>query len=269
MSLYGEAVYGVDSYEAEGDPDPATVQFTGGHMIKIERFFQIMFADPNISNEELRDYTEDHLAKLISHNASGPYAGQFAAMIAETQPKFDAFVASISTEDSAGATREGQTLTKDAALKAFIELVRKREPRIEGIFGKPSAAYEEFFPQGLNEYGKPTQAQAVVLMDRMVAKATKYVADVGQPMVDEFTAARTAFTTARTAQVTQKGEVGEAAAQRRLARAAVELQDQKNLLTIALMFLGQPERAKDFFTESKLRDPKKHKEEPPPAPPAG
>lgn len=268
MAIYGQAVYGEAVYGASSDPEPpVSQQFAGGTLMKIQKLFEVMFADPQISNAELSEFTFDHLGRMKSHNASGPWAGQFAALIGATDPLYEAFKATISTEGSESALGEGLTMTKDAALKAFVELVRKRETRVKDRFGKPSPAYEEFFPRGLNEFNHVKMADAKELMDRMVLKSTKYVAQVGQEMVDEFTAARTAFMNARDTQVQQKGEVGEAAQQRRAARAALELQLQKNALTIALMFVGQPERCPDFFTQSKLENPKKAKPETPATPP--
>lgn len=224
-------------------------------MISIERLFQLIFADSQISRAELRLFTEDHLAKLRAQNMSGPFAGQFVSLITATETAFNRFIDTLSAEDSAGAERQGDTITKDAALESFIALVRRRETRIKDRLGKPSAGYEEFFPHGLTEYGKPTMAQAPVLMDRMVLKATKYSAQVGAELITEFTNARSAFVEARSAQVDQKGDVSEIVEERRMARTAVEVQLQKNFLTIALLNVGHPEVVKDYCDQSLLKNP--------------
>lgn len=266
MALYGSAIYGSAVYAAASQPVSVVGGIVAGGFMNIEKYFEVLFARSSISNGELRNFAEDHIAKLNSHNDSGPLAGQFTAMLGETEPKFDAFVELLSSEDSASAERQGETITKDQALLAFCELVRRRKSRVADKFGEGSAEWEEFFPHGLSEYNNPTMAKAPVLMDRMVDKATKYVADTGADLVTEFTNARTAFQNARTEQVEQKGEVSEVASLRRQARAALELQLQKNLLTIALMFVGHPERAKDFFDQSKLKNPV-HAPATPPTPP--
>lgn len=266
MAIYGSAVYGSAIYESASQSVPGLSENVGGGFMNIEKYFEILFARSSISNGELKNFAEDHRAKLNSHNNSGPLSGQFADLLAALNPLYDSFVGRISTEDSASAGQQGETISKNEALASFCHLVSLREARVRDKFPKGSAPYEEFFPHGLSEYNRPTMAKAVVLMDRMVDKATKFVADTGADMVTEFTAARSAFQNARTEQVEQKGEVSEAASLRRAARAALELQLQKNLLTIALMFVGQPERAKDFFDQSKLKNPVHTPPAPPPAP---
>lgn len=240
-----------------------------GRMIELSRAFEIVFADPRISLTELRIFTEDHIGRLRSQNLTGDHAGQFTALLAAIEPLFAAYCDDLSVKHAATTERKGETLSKDAALAAFQILVRKREPRVADRFGSGSAQYLEFFPLGITQYNRATMQTAETLMDNMVTKAAKYVTQTGQDMLDEFTAARAAFVTARTTQVEQKGDVADAIRQRDTSRAALEVQLTKNWLTIALMFTGQPERCKDFFTQSMLEDPDRTPdEETPPAPPA-
>ena len=268
-SVYGEAVYGVDFYEAEGNGSPSVpANLKRGTMITIERLFEVFFADKNISMSEIKLFAEDHLAKLTEENTNGDQAGQYADLIAALGPKLTAFQQTMSTEDSAQAEREGETITKDEAFAAFKALVSQREIRIADRVGRPSAAYEEFFPHGLTEYGKANMGTALTLMDRMVAKTTKYETQLGGPdLKNEFTAARAAFVDARETQVEQKGQVTGSADARRTAKLELAVQLQFNALIIASKNIGHPERVTVFFDQSKLRDPKKKKDEPAPPPP--
>lgn len=233
-------------------------------MIDLKKYFEIPFQDPEISMDEFLLFSEDHLARLKEQNTNGPDAGAFTALIAATQPLFDTFNNDMSDRDAATSAREGGTMTKDEALAAFQLHVRRREGTIKGEFGKPSAQYEEFFPRGLSEYTRATMANAEVLMDRMVTKATKYQAELGAGIVTEFTDLRAAFVSARAAQLGQIGGVSDARDQLWTSRGALEVQTTINALTIAIKYIGQPEKESLFFDQSKLEDPDRSA---PPAPP--
>jgi hypothetical protein len=239
-----------------------------GKMIDLKRYFEVPFEDPAISLDEFLLFGTDHLARLKEQDTNGPDAGSFTALVTATEPLLTAFNAAMSERDSATSSREGGTMSKDQALESFQLHVRRREGTIKGEFGKPSPQYEEFFPRGLSEYARATMANAEVLMDRMVTKTTKYQAQLGAPMVAEFTDLRTAFVNARTTQLGQIGGVSDARDQLKNSRAALELQMTVNLMTVAIKYLKQPEKVSLFFNQTLLEDPNRSQTpEPPPAPP--
>lgn len=226
-------------------------------MIELSRFCENLFASPRISMAELRKFTEDHLARLKAQNADGSHAGQFGGLLAATGPLFGAFERTLSIKDSVQAEREGKTITKNEALRAFQRLVRKIEPRVADRLGRPGAEYEKFFPHGLKEFNQATMATALTLMDRMVKLAGDYSAQIGTQPLADFTAARTAFAQARSVQMVQKGEVTEAIHERDAARAALETQLMANVLAIASLLIGHAERMREFFDQSLLRNRRK------------
>ncbi len=234
-------------------------------MIDLKKYLMIPFSDPAISNGELKKFTEDHLGRMRRQNQQGGLLGKLTALIAATEPPFAAFVATLSSRETSGAVKEGDTLAMTAAMKAFKDLVRRRASRVEDKFGKPSQQYEEFFPGGLSRYGAANLENVEQMMTHMVTTSTKYVAQVGQDMVTEFTAAKAAFLAARGGQNEQKGEVADAIRAREAARGALEIQLTRNLLFFAGEFLGEPERLADVIDQSILKEAASA-EEPPPAP---
>lgn len=239
-------------------------------MISLARLFLVPFDDKAISHGELRLFTEDHLGRMRAQNASGSHAGMFSGMIALTEAKFGTFAGLLATRESAAGAGEGDTIAMNAALKAFKELVRRREGRVKDKFGKPSPQYEEFFRRGLSAYNQATLETVETLMTHMVVTSTKYQAQVGADMVAEFTAAKAAFVAARGAQTGQGGAVADAIRQREMARDALAEQLMDNLYDIAKMFKRQPDRCADFFNQSLLREDVsgEDEEETPPVPPA-
>jgi hypothetical protein len=233
-------------------------------MIAIERIFENHLSNRQISAEELRQFAEDHLGKLAAL-VSPPAV--LAALAAPTQAAFAGFDGKLSDRTTLQATQAGGTITKGEALQLIRSTVRQREARIRDKVTKGSAAYTEFFPQGLAEIGRARLGQITAILDRLIAAADKHKAAVGPELLAEFTALKATYTGARDGQVEAKGDLAQARADLAAARTVLELQLGRNLLAIAAHHLGQPERAKDYFTQSLLEDPTRSQEEtvtPPP-----
>lgn len=235
-------------------------------MIKISRYFENPFDDPAISAEELRIFSEDHLGKLNAQNASGPLAGTLTAMLAATQTPFGSFDAALSARAGELGALQGETLTKDDALRLFRTTIRQRQGRVLDKLGEDSPAYLEIFPGGLSYYTRATMQNIQQRFDYAVKTFTKYSAQLGPELAAEFVALRTSFMAARSGQVEGKGEVGEARGTVKATRHDLELQLFDNLLTLAKMFKDEPARAAEFFDQSLLEDPV-HAPTPPPATP--
>ncbi len=234
------------------------------HMLNIQRFFENHLANRDISSEELRQFTEDHLGKLKAMTA---LPAAFAALVAPTEAAFEGFDAALAARTTQLATQSGGTITKDDTLQLFRTTVRQREGRVRDKFGKSSSAYAEFFPQGLKEYNRARLGQVLGLLERLITAATKYEADLGPELREEFTALKTAYSSAREGQVDAKGDLAQARADVARTRTALELQLGKNILAIAAHHLGSPERAADYFNQSLLEDATRTADDVPPAAP--
>lgn len=233
-------------------------------MIAIERLFENHLSNREISAEELRQFTEDHLGKL---GALPALPANLAALDAPTQAAFDDFDEALSARTVLLAGQIGGTITKDEARQLIRTTVRQREGRIRDKFPKGSAAYAEFLPQGLGEINKATIGKIPAILERLISAAEKHQAALGPELLAEFTALKTTYTGAREDQVDAKGELAEARATLAAARTALELQLGRNILAIASHHLGHPERAKDYFNQSLLEDPNRSEEDPAPVSP--
>lgn len=234
-------------------------------MINIQRFFENHLSNREISAEELRQFTEDHLGRLAA--LSGAPAS-IAALSAPTSAAYEDFDAKLSARTTLLANQTGGTITKDEALQLIRGTVRQREGRIRDKFSKTSAAYKEFFPLGLSEINKARTGQIIGILDRLINAATRHQGDIGGPELRaEFTNLKAIYTNARDGQVDAKGELAQARAELATARRTLELQLGRNILAIASQHLGDPLRAKDYFNQSLLEDPTRSQEEPPNTPP--
>lgn len=231
-------------------------------MINIQRFFENHLSNREISAEELRQFTEDHLGRLAAI-AGAPAA--IAALSVPTRAAYEEFDAKLSARTTLLANQTGGTITKDEALQLIRSTVRQREGRIRDKFAKTSAAYKEFFPLGLSEINKARTGQIVAILDRLINAATRHEGDLGGPELKaEFTNLKAIYSNAREGQVDAKGALAQVRADVATSRTTLELQLGRNILAIASQHLGQPERAKDYFNQSLLEDPTRSQDEPEP-----
>jgi hypothetical protein len=218
-------------------------------MPNLKVFFKNLFDTQFISDDHIKEFSEVHLMRLTTNNPGGIYS----TMITDTTTVYTGFFGAISDEDLKFSLQQGCTITMNDSFKSFIHTVQLKEGIIKGTWGKGSAQYEQFFPHGLTEYDKATQANAGLLMNRMVGAATANSADLPAGFVTLFTGLRTTYTDARTAQLTVMGEVSGLKTTSATTRGDLEVQLMKNVLIIASNNVGHPERVSAYFNQSIIR----------------
>jgi hypothetical protein len=218
-------------------------------MKNLRTYFTVVFDTPRISDDKLRKFVEVHLKRLAANNPGGI----FSSLLAATTTAYDDYFGAITDEDTKAAIQKGLTKTMNDTLEEFIRAVRRREGTIKGEFDKDSAAYLEFFPQGLTEYNQSTLANVETLMARFVNASTKHVAELGQPFVDRFVGLKQAFVAARAAQLTAMGEVKGEKLGTAEARTALEDQLMDNVLTLAMKFKRDADTGMSYFDQSIIR----------------
>ena len=231
-------------------------------MIDLKRFFTNPFGDRQISDDELRTFTEDHLGRLSAANTGG----EFDSRLTNTTAAFNAFFGEVTDEELKVALQKSATQTMNARWSAFLAyMINRGEARVVDRTGRPSALYTQFFPRGLNEYHQATVADRQSLAERVKQLATTNAVTLGQDFVDAVTLLVDDFDTARGAQVTSKGATVDAGTDRRAVRDAMDVQLFDNLLALAQKHKGNPDAATSYFNQSLLEEPQAT---PPPAPPA-
>lgn len=218
-------------------------------MLDLRTFFKNHFNTREVSDDNLRKFVEDHLNRMISHNGNAVYA----TYIQDTQVLYDKFNTFIKQEDQTFTAQQGKTLLTDKILSEFVSLVSRKEGAVRSEFGKDSPEYQEFFPSGLNEYHQVSKANAEMLMERMRNKGQIYVATLGQNFVTLFSDILNNYLAARNGQLQAMGEVDSLKSDALNARNALSIQLMKNLLFIALQYVGQTDRLDDFFSQEIVR----------------
>ncbi|MBI4944919.1 MAG: hypothetical protein HY840_00800 [Bacteroidetes bacterium] len=218
-------------------------------MIDLRKYFSLMFesGDP-VSRPNLQRFTEKHLAALVQNNTGGKYD----AIISLTSTAFTDFFGNIEDKHLAVAIQKSKTRINDLSLQQFIDTVDKYYNLIAFKFPKDTPQYLEFFPRGKDEYNKIAKPEALVLMDTIISACTRHVAEITQPVVDEFTAIRASFSSSRTEQLQGMEVVDAESSEIATTRAALEFQLNKNLLILAIEYLGNVDRGMDFFDQQYL-----------------
>lgn len=218
-------------------------------MQALRTLFSNPFDLPAIRDSRLAEFTRDHIERLRSANQ----AGNYTALLNQTESAYTACFGILTAKDQATAEREGLTLTTQETLASFKSAVPDLEAAVRLAFGKGSATYESFFPHGLTEYHRATLTSAPTLMARLIQEILTHESKLGPAVTTRFTGLRDSFLTARAAQQEKKGRVSALKAESKETRHALELQLWKNALTLASEHLNQPEALGIFFDPTRLK----------------
>lgn len=228
--------------------------------MELLRYFENPFYIPRLKFNTFTTAVEIHIARLSTNNPGGIYD----AIIAETKLLFAAFKETRSLRDSEFAEQQGSTITTGNARAACLKLVRNREGYIRYKFGGTNTAgYIEFFPEGLKELSSIRLMKLDFFMQRMVAKATNYQAVLGPELLAEFEVAYQAFQAARHAQTTNMVQTKILRTHTHNARKALADQLMRNLHTIGLHNIDNPEAAANYFDQSLFTPPRGKKKQNP------
>lgn len=218
--------------------------------MNLEKLTENIFDDKNLSDTNLRFFTDDHLLRL-SLAANNP-GGIYSPLITDTTTKYNAFFGRMTDAATKKAISEGLTITMEATKKAAIDFISDLRNLVIFKFRENSATYQEFYPQGMTEYHNANLPELPMLLQRYLTAATTHLNGSNPAEVTELTTKIDAFNAARTAQLTTFAEVENLQTGRREDRTALTLQLTTNILTIALNNLLNPDNFNNYYNPSYL-----------------
>ncbi len=222
--------------------------------MELSKLFINHFASKEISDEEMKNFSQDGIARITANNGGG----LFTTILNDTVNAHTSYFGAITDKDVKFAVQQSLTLSKDNIVKTFKTTVQEKSGTIQGAFagGKNAPEYQEFFPLGLTEYTNATMGNIEVLINRMVTASTAHVAELGAAFAALFVNIQTNFNTARSLQQNKMGEVGVARETVDINRLPLELQWCKNLHFIGFTYPGNPEQCGTFYNQSLLKNKK-------------
>lgn len=215
-------------------------------MLDLRTLFKNHFDTVRVSDDALRKFAQDHVARLKANNQNGGYA----RMLADTERVYKSYCEAIDTEDANFATQQGSTMNVDKLMDEFKKSVSRYEGAVRAEFGVGSNEYQQFFPNGMTEYNQATKANIEMLMARLDAMFSKHASNFSPNVVNMFAKYAQDYNTARNEQLVKFGNTGMYKQQTAQVRAKLEHILAQNLLLIAAEHIGQPQMLNVFFDQS-------------------
>ncbi len=217
-------------------------------MIELIRYFRILFLSLKITNDRLKSFTEDHIQRLIVNNPGGI----FTAILTAITTAYNNFFGDVASESLNKAVQEGKTVAMNEARKALEKNISENENLIAFTYRNNKSLYEEFYPLGITEYNDADLSSFDVITKRFKDVLESHAGDFTVDFVDEFIEKRGTFVTNRNAQLTAKAKVASERSDIATTRPALATQLTKNLLTIAMQYLGDETKCASYFDQTIL-----------------
>lgn len=214
-------------------------------MINPIRLVNDLFADEKLSDANLRAFTEDHLIR-VAITENNP-AGVYDLLITQTETRYTSYFGKITNEATIKAISEGLTINMNNARAATEAKISQLQGLVKFKFGEGTDIYQQFYPQGMDEYYQAKIGDILPLFIRFKNVAEANLTADYPAEVSTYNSLLTEFTKARDKQETAFGQIDALGTGRHEDRKALTLQLTTNFLTIALNNLGKPDRFDDYY----------------------
>jgi hypothetical protein len=220
-------------------------------MIDLSRYFQNPFDDAAISINELVDYASAHLSLMVSNNPGALLNTRITA----TTVGFTTLEGTISDNNTKLAFRKARVQAKDAFREALPGNISKVYGAVVSVFGDDASQVTECFPQGRRIFTSCTDDEVNNHLQQLVTCLSPLVPlGVPQGQVDNVAGLLSTWIALLAAVNTAVADKTTVEGARRAARAALQLELFKNLLTLALAFPGQVGQAALYCPQHLLED---------------
>jgi hypothetical protein len=221
------------------------------------------FNDVHISMDLLVTFSTDHLARLIANDP----AAVFAARITATTTALAGVGGAFTDDKTKLALRKAKKQTKADFRAALPAAVGKIYGAVTAQFGESGPQMTECFPSGRTVFTQCMDGALAEELQTLLNGVTNYAAQLGAPVVTATTALLAGWNAIYQVSETSGGSKAATQNAKKAARAALQLELYKNLLTLALNFPDQPDEL-DIYMQQSLLSPHTQSSSTPPAPPA-
>lgn len=212
-------------------------------------FFWNIFAQAKVGDAKFRVFCEFHLQGLINNNPGATYD----AIIALLTTAYMNYYGALEDEATKIAIREGKTAAMNIARTEIDGFISRQEGLVRSKWGKNSAQYQEFYPQGISDYSKSPLSGYDILIERYKNAITAHAAELDPAFVTEANTKISNFLTLRAAQINLMTIVGGTRTVSAKSREDLEKQVMQDLLIIASNNVGKPEVMPIYFDQSIIR----------------
>ena len=170
-----------------------------------------------------------------------------------------AFQSALGVQATTIGQQVGGTLTRQQAGDAARAFISQQEGLVRAKFGKASAPYLEFYPQGISEYQRATVEGLRALLERYATAATNHSQQLGESFKSEVLALKQQYNDARDSQTAALGIHDGSSDLVNAARKALTVQLTRCLLLTAAACVDDPEAFSRWFNFGLLEADNKNK----------
>ena len=214
-------------------------------MNQLEPHAENPFNTINVARERAQKFVNDNIQRMIS--AANPH---FATIISETGVLYNQFFGKLEQHETAFLDRVADTGKVNSKIHDFLNKVIDLEPSVLVKYKKNTTEYAEFYPYGLSEYHNINLSNALLKMNRVIAKCHLYATDIGASWEVDFTAIRDDFTDLLNEQEGKKGLVDSTSTELDQQYGPLWTQLFKNMHIILAEYASNPVRMLDFFDQT-------------------
>ena len=223
-------------------------------MRNLENYFEPPFESIKVGKEKITEFFDDHANALIQQSSGN---ATLAALVTPTNTALSDLKLSLGDTSVNVAEQKSKTLTVDQCIDLFVSKAKEFEASVRDKFGKLSPVYQEFYPQGMKPFNNISKASIESLMIQIKSAFFNHKVELGEAKSDELQNIYDIYVHARGSQEQKKSETKGSRLSWDDSFEAMKRQAFVNLLTIASIYPGEPERAKLFFNQS-IITPKMH-----------
>ncbi len=218
-------------------------------MKSIRSFFKLDFIGKEVSDLNLLCFTDDHLKRLAEENKEG----QFSEMLSETSTTYFYFLEAHKEKEKVKGSKEIYTKEVRILQERLKDAIRMLEAFVRFKYSKASEEYKQIFPKGLSEYCQLNRSNVELLLTKIFVFLNKQKEAVDENIRQEIEDTYTAYQHNRKKQLHKKSDYINNVKSKKQLREDLSVRLQLNLYTLAIHYLGQPEKAELFFNEKLLR----------------
>jgi len=258
MAHWGHFKYGQARYD---EPDDPTVKIKPTHMRDLHIYLTNPFDDPHISMAELLAFTPDHIQRMTSSNPT-----LFAARLTATSTALTGVENAFTDDETKLGLRKARNLAKNNFRAALPAGIGKVAVAVEDKYGEKSPEFVECFPRGRTVFSSCTDDKLASELEAVINGVTALQPALGQQPVTDATALLTGWNAVFSPSGVAVGTKTTTQKAKSTARAALQLELFKNLLTIAQQYPRQTEMLDLYMQQSLLEPHTQSTTTPPPAP---
>jgi hypothetical protein len=217
-------------------------------MIELVKYFRILFLSAKISRDRLKDFTEDHIQRLIANNPGGIFTASLTAITTA----YNSYFGDLASEELNLAVQKGKTTAMKESRAALLKMLSDNEGLIAYKYKDNKAKYELFYPQGMDEYNHASISHLGTISGRYKSALSNNSGDFDPQFITDYNTVQQTFIDNRAAQEGAKGNVSAERSDLQVSRPELCTQLTKNLLTIALQYVGDESKSDVYFNQAIL-----------------